>query len=149
MAFSFAQTQLMGNVTKDPELRYTPGGTAVLNFSMATNRGVKDETTQTGWKDIATYHNVKIFGKMAEWLAQSLHKGDQVFVVGRPENRSYEKDGQKRYISEVIAETIVPPKAPKVARTNAPAVRAEGEPIDPSTAQAAPTEQIDVDDIPF
>lgn len=147
MAFSYAQTQLMGNITKDPELKYTPGGTAVLNFTVATNRRVKDDQVQGGWKDVPSFHRVKAFGKTAEWLANTIKKGDQVFVAGRPEERSWQKqDGTTAYMHEVVAETIVPAKKPRVQQTQQ-TINNDEPPIDEPIGSNQET--VDLDDIPF
>jgi len=106
-AFSINQIYLVGNVSQEPELKHTKTGTAVLNFSMATNRSVQNEKKE--WDNIPTFHRVIVFGKIAEFLADRLHKGHLVTVQGRQENRSYEdKDGVKKYVSEVIANSIIP-----------------------------------------
>ena len=97
---------LLGRLGKDPELRYTPSGRAVASFSLATNRrwtgqdGQKNEST--------TWHNVVAWGKQAEVMKEYLHKGQDVYVEGRIDNRSYDKkDGSGRaYISEVVAESF-------------------------------------------
>lgn len=105
MAFSINQVFLVGNLSSDPELRYTPGGNAVCNFSMATNRSIKQNEE---WQDVPTFHKIVLWGKLGEWLAQNAHKGDKVTVTGRIDNRSYEdKDGTKKYISEIVADNII------------------------------------------
>jgi len=97
---------LIGNLGSDPELKYTPGGQAVANFSLATNErwtgkdGQKNERT--------TWHNIVAWGKQAELAKEYLRKGRQVYIEGRIDNRSYDKkDGSgKGYISEVVVQTI-------------------------------------------
>ena len=139
MAFSINQVVLVGNISKDPELKFTTNNNPVLNFNMATNRSQKDGE---GWKDVATFHRVVVWGKIAEYLGKVLVKGDQVTVTGRIDNRSYEQDGVKKYISEVVADNVIPPRKPKQD------VQAQ------STQTPTPTptkkgEDVDVDDIPF
>ena len=106
MAFSINMAFLTGNVTRDPELKYTPSGSAVCSLGVATNHSMKKGEE---WVDVPCFHNVIVWGKQGEFIANSVRKGVKVSVVGRIDNRQYEaKDGTKRYISEIIAETIVP-----------------------------------------
>ncbi|MCL4384023.1 single-stranded DNA-binding protein [Patescibacteria group bacterium] len=106
MAFSINVAFITGNVTRDPELKYTPSGTAVCSLGVATNYSMKKGDQ---WVDVPTFHNVVVWGKQAEFIANSVHKGVKVSVVGRIDNRQYEaKDGTKRYISEIVADTVVP-----------------------------------------
>ncbi|MCL4533369.1 MAG: single-stranded DNA-binding protein [Deltaproteobacteria bacterium] len=103
---SLNKVMLIGNLGKDPELRYTPDGLAILKFSIATSEYYNDKSGNKTEK--TTWHNVVVFGKIAQTLANYLNKGKQVFVEGRINNRSYDKqDGTKGYISEVIANNIV------------------------------------------
>jgi single-strand DNA-binding protein len=97
---------LIGNLGKDPELKYTPGGQAVANFSLATT---EKWTGQDGQKnEKTTWHNIVAWGKQAELVKEYLHKGRQVYIEGRIDNRSYDKkDGSgKGYISEVIVQNV-------------------------------------------
>jgi single-strand DNA-binding protein len=97
---------LIGNLGKDPELKYTPGGQAVANFSLATT---EKWTGQDGQKnEKTTWHNIVAWGKQAELVKEYLRKGRQVYIEGRIDNRSYDKkDGSgKGYISEVIVQNI-------------------------------------------
>lgn len=106
MAFSINKAYLVGNVTADPELKYTPKGTATLNLGVATNHSYKDGDE---WKEVPSFHRVQIWGKQAEFIAGALSKGDKVVVEGRIAYRSYDdKDGNKRYITEIIAENVIP-----------------------------------------
>lgn len=93
---------LLGHLGKDAETKFTPGGTSVSKFSLATNRRSKDQ--QTGeWKDVTDWHNIVMW--KTENVANYLLKGKQIYLEGRLESRSWEdKDGQKRYITEVICE---------------------------------------------
>ncbi len=103
---SLNKALLIGNLGKDPELRYTPDGMAILKFSLATSEYFK---TQSGEKTERTiWHNIVAFGKMGQTLANYLNKGKQVFVEGRINNRSYDdKEGNKKYITEIVATNIV------------------------------------------
>ncbi len=96
---------LIGNLGKDPDLRYTAGGRAVATFSLATS---DQWTGQDGEKKESTiWHNIVCWGKTAELAKEYLRKGRQVYIEGRIVNRSYDdKEGNKKYISEVVAQTI-------------------------------------------
>lgn len=95
---------LFGNLTRDPELRALPSGVNVCNFSVATNRTYKDRDGKK--QEQADFHNVVVFGRQADIVAQYLKKGRSVFVEGRMQTRSWEKDGQKQYRTEIIADRI-------------------------------------------
>jgi single-strand DNA-binding protein len=100
MARSLHKVQLIGNLTRDPELRYTPQGTAVINFSIATNRRWKDDSG--AWRDEADFHRIVAWDKLAEICSNLLKKGAKTYVEGRLQTRSWEtQDGQRRYITEV------------------------------------------------
>lgn len=95
---------LFGNLTRDPELRALPSGMNVASFSVATNRVYKD---RDGKKQEQTdFHNVVVFGRQADTINQYLKKGSSVFVEGRMQTRSWEKDGKKNYRTEVIADRV-------------------------------------------
>src|SRR3954466_9436053 len=95
---------LFGNLTRDPELRALPSGMNVSSFSVATNRVYKD---RDGKKQEQTdFHNVVVFGRQADTINQYLKKGSSVFVEGRMQTRSWEKDGKKNYRTEVIADRV-------------------------------------------
>ena len=93
---------IIGNLGKDPEMRYTSSGTAVTKFSVATNRNTKDDAGE--WKKETEWFNVVLFREQAERAAEWLRKGTKVFVEGRIQTHQYEKDGQTRYMTELIAE---------------------------------------------
>ena len=106
MGYFMNKAIIVGNLTDDPELKYTPGGHPVCKFGVATNRGVKKDDE---WDSVATFHKVVVWGKTAEWFAKSYGKGHKVMVEGRIDNRSYEdKEGNKRFISEIVAYEIIP-----------------------------------------
>ncbi|MCC6543920.1 MAG: single-stranded DNA-binding protein [Nitrospirae bacterium] len=100
----FNKVILLGNLTKDPEIRYTPNGTAVANFSLAVNRRFK----QGGdIKDEVCYIDIVVFGKQAESCSQYVNKGDSVLIDGRLQQRRWEtEDGQKRSRMEVVAQSV-------------------------------------------
>lgn len=98
------QATLVGNLTADPELRYTQGGQAVLNVRMATNTRFR---SQEEWQERVDYHNVVIWGKRGEGLAKILTKGSPVLVQGSIRTSSYEKDGTKFYKTEINATEVL------------------------------------------
>src|SRR5690349_2049311 len=106
MAKSLNRVQLIGNLTRDPELRYTPSGTAVCSFGLATNRSW---TTDNGEKKEDTeFHNVVAWNKLAELCSQYLTKGRKAYVEGRIATRSYTgKDGQQHTRTEVVIEEMI------------------------------------------
>jgi single-strand DNA-binding protein len=96
---------ISGRLTRDPELRYTPGGKAVCTVALAVNRRYKDASGQ--WQDDTTYINVVCWMKVAELVNRYLHKGSPVLVEGRLESRSWETEaGQKRSVIEIRADRI-------------------------------------------
>lgn len=100
---------LIGRLTKDPEMRYTPSGTAVTNFSIATNRWSSGQDGEK--KEFTDYHNIVVYniGKrnLAEIVAQYTRKGALVFIEGRIQTRSWEgQDGQKRRTTEIVANDV-------------------------------------------
>ena len=93
---------IVGNLGKDPELRYTPQGTAVASFSVATSEKYKDRDGNRQEK--TEWHNIIVWRQLAEICGKYLHKGKQVYLEGKIQNRSYEdRDGNKRYITEIVA----------------------------------------------
>lgn len=106
MARSLNKVQLIGNLTKDPELRYTPSGRAVCTFSMATNRSW---TTEAGEKrEEADFHRIVAWGKLGELCSQFLVKGRKVYVEGRLSTRSWQaQDGQQKSITEVVIDDMI------------------------------------------
>lgn len=100
----FNRAIIMGNLTRDPEIRYTQSNMAVGNFSVACNRSVKQPDGT--YQDAADFINVVVFGKSAEFVQKYFHKGSAALVEGRIQTRSYEKDGQKKYVTEVVADNV-------------------------------------------
>lgn len=96
---------LIGRLGQDPELKYTPSGTAVANFSLATSESWNDKSGQKQEK--TEWHRIVVWGKLAELCNQYLAKGRQAFVEGALQTRSWEgKDGNKRYTTEINARTV-------------------------------------------
>jgi single-strand DNA-binding protein len=100
---------LVGNLGADPEVQFLASGTAVGKFSLATSRAWKDKEDQ--WQEETEWHKVKVWGKKAEYLAEKLRKGATCYVEGRIHYDSYERDGEKKYFTEVIADVVRPIKA--------------------------------------
>lgn len=102
---SWNRVELIGNLTRDPELRFTPQGTAVCTFSIATNRTYMSEGEK---KEEADFHRCVAWNKLAELCSQLLKKGNRVFVSGRLQNRSWEgQDGQTRQVTEIVIEDMI------------------------------------------
>jgi single-strand DNA-binding protein len=99
---------LVGNVTRDPELRYTQGGAAKVAFGLAVNRRWQNRQTQE-WEEQVSFFNIVAWREMAENVAESVAKGSRVVVTGRLEQRSWEtENGEKRTVVEVTADDIGP-----------------------------------------
>lgn len=133
---------LMGNVVRDPDLRFTPNGAAVLSFSIATNRRYKKGEE---WAEEVSYHNVVVWNN-AESLSQRIKKGTRVYVEGRVQTRSWDdKDGKKNYKTEVNSERVI-----LISRfegdTNA---GGEGAPSNAPTQDSSDEQSIDPNDLPF
>lgn len=163
MARSLNRVQLIGNLTRDPELRYTPQGTAVCTIGLATNRGW---TTESGEKkEEAEYHRIVAWNKLAELCSQLLTKGRKIYVEGRLSTRSWTaQDGQQKSLTEIVIDDMIildskregassgvrdedysqdvpmEEEAPKPAKK-----AAKKEPV----AEEAPSDDINPDDIPF
>ena len=102
---SWNRVELIGNLTRDPELRYTPQGTAVVTFSIATNRTFISDGER---KEEADFHRIVAWSKLAELCSQLLKKGNRVFVSGRLQNRNWEgQDGQSRNVTEIVIEDMI------------------------------------------
>jgi len=96
---------LIGNLGKDPEVRFTAGGKAVARFSVATSEQWSDNEGQR--QERTEWHNIVVWGKQAESCGQYLQKGRQVYIEGRIQNRSYDdKEGNKKYITEINAQRV-------------------------------------------
>ena len=104
MARSFNQVILMGNLTRDPELRTTPNGQSVCSFSLALNRSYKGGDGE--WKEMTDFIDIVAWGPLGERVAQYLTKGRPALVSGRLQSRRWEQDGQKRSKVEVVANDV-------------------------------------------
>lgn len=104
MARSFNQVTLMGNLTRDPELRTTPNGSNVCSFSLALNRSYKNG--EGAWVEATDFIDIVAWGPLGERVAQYLTKGRPALVSGRLQSRSWEQDGAKRSKVEVVAQDV-------------------------------------------
>lgn len=99
---------ITGNCTRDPELRFTPSGTAVANFGVAVNRRWQNRQTQE-WEEAVSFFDVTVWQQLAENVAESIQKGSRVIVTGRLDQRSWEtQDGDKRSKVEIVADDVAP-----------------------------------------
>ena len=120
MAKSVNKVILIGNLGKDPELKHTSGGTAVANFTLATNERFKDK--DGNWQDKTEWHNITCWARLAEIASEYLKKGRSVYVEGRLQTRSWEdKQRTKRYTTEIVASDLVLLGAAEAATRVAPA----------------------------
>jgi single-strand DNA-binding protein len=136
---------LVGNLGKDPELRYTPSGTAVCTFSLATTDRFKNK--QGEQQERTEWHNIVVWAGLAEICGKYLTKGKQVYIEGRIQNRSYDdRDGNKRYITEIVANEMqmLSRAGDQGGGGNRPASQAS----EPASRSEEPTFNPD-DDIPF
>lgn len=140
---------LFGNLTRDPELKALPSGMNVVNFSIATNRVYRDREGKK--QEQAEFHNVVVFGRQADTVAQYMKKGRSVLVEGRLQTRSWEgKDGEKKYRTEIVADRVQ--FGPGGQGGGGSAAKRGDEPeAEPAGASGIeyPKEDINPDDIPF
>jgi single-strand DNA-binding protein len=159
MARSLNQVTLMGNLTRDPELRQTPTGQNVTGFSLALNRSYKAQNGD--WQEATDYIDIVAWGPLAERVSQYLSKGRRCLVQGRLQSRSWEQDGAKRSKVEVLANDVTfldsRGSEGEPGEAAAPAAHA-GPAATKSTASKQPDdvviedigdEPINLDDIPF
>lgn len=153
---SLNKVTLIGNLTRDPEMRYTNSGTPVVTFGMATNKSWKDEEGET--KELAEFHNLVAWNKMAEICQQLLAKGMKVYIEGSLNTRSWEaEDGSTRYKTEIRVEDMIlldskgkqgagmdSEEAPKEEKTEKKAKKEEAE-VEPQEEDQDPLEE----DLPF
>lgn len=142
------KAMVFGNLTRDPELRALPSGAQVCSFSIATNRTYK-KADGTKAEEVE-YHNIVVFGRQAETCGQYLKKGSSAYVEGRIRTRSWDKDGQKQYRTEINADTVQ--FGPRSSGTGGGAPRSSAEAPQTAPKEDAidyPSEDINPDDIPF
>lgn len=145
------KVMVFGNLTRDPELRATPGGQQVCSFGLATNRTFKKADGSRG--EQVEFHNIVVWGRQAETCAQYLKKGSSAYVEGRLQTRSWEGDKGKQYKTEIIAERVqFGPRGSGAAGAGAPAAARNADEAPqqaPKDAIDYPEEDINPDDIPF
>jgi single-strand DNA-binding protein len=165
--FSLNRAQLVGNLTRDPEMRYTPNGQGVTSFSVATNRRWKDKDGNN--QDSTEFHNIVAWGKLAEISNQYLKKGNKVYIEGRLQTRSWEgQDGSKKNRTEIVCENIIflTPKGTDTSSDSVPSdtqdIKIEDAPEDKPAKKEEKTspsakatedkedlDEINLDEIPF
>ena len=141
------KAMIFGNLTRDPEMKALPSGLQVCSFSLATNRVYNDRDGQK--QESTDYHNIVVFGKQAENCSKYLYKGSSTYVEGRLQTRSWEKDGQKQYRTEIVADRVqFGPKnsAPNNSTENS---SSSGQSSEQPAPPDYPEEEINPDDIPF
>jgi single-strand DNA-binding protein len=155
---SLNKCMIIGNLGRDPEMRYTPGGQAVTQFSVATNRNFRDQ--QGEWQSETEWFRVVVWGDRGERAAEYLRKGHKVYVEGRIQTRQWEdQSGNKRYTTELIADRVN--SLERRDREDGPAGPGEepggstggsgsdAESSGPSEAPAKTSSAQDFDDLPF
>jgi len=140
---------IIGNLTRDPELKSLPSGVQVAQFSLATNRVWKDKNGEK--QESADFHNVVVFGRQAETTAQYLKKGSSCLVEGRIQTRSWEgQDGQKKYRTEIVADRVQ--FGPRREGSGSSSPSKDNDSQDTGSDNDGidyPEEEINPDDIPF
>ena len=144
---SLNKAMIIGNLGRDPEMRYTPNGQAVTQFTVAVNRNYRDPNGE--WKEETEWFRVVAWAQLAERTAEHLRKGNKVYVEGRLQTRSWEdKDGQKRYTTELVASTVTALDS----RSREDGAPEPGAPRPDRGAPAAPGDDFgssDLDELPF
>ena len=141
---------ICGRLTKAPEIRTTQTGQSTASFSVATSRAWKDKQGQKQEK--ASFHNIVMWGRLAEIAGQYLTKGQEIFIEGRIETRSWDdKSGNKHYITEIIAENMQMGAKPKGQEQARPT---QSHPAPQATAEEIPTinhndDEVRIEDVPF
>jgi len=158
MAMSLNRAQLIGNLTRDPEMKQIPGGQVVTSFSIATNFTWNDQAGQKQEK--VEFHNIVAWRKLAEICGQYLKKGSKVFIEGRIQTRNWEaEDGSKKYRTEIIADSMIMldgKKGDMMGQAEHGGINKEAAPAPvsdmgaPATSSKGAQEgEISVDDLPF
>ncbi|MFH1711975.1 MAG: single-stranded DNA-binding protein [Patescibacteria group bacterium] len=147
MAASLNRAMIIGNLTRDPELKQTTGGQQVCSFGVATNRTWKN--AQGEKQEQAEYHNIVAWGKLAEICGQYLTKGKKVYIDGRLQTRDWEgQDGVKRYRTEIVAENMVMLDRAGGTSGGSSFGGASSTPP-PDEPSFSPDDEIKIEDIPF
>jgi single-strand DNA-binding protein len=141
---------VIGNLTRDPELKSLPSGIQVCSFSLATNRVWKDKNGAK--QESVDYHNIVVFGRQAETAGQYLRKGASALVEGRMQTRSWDAaDGTKKYRTEIVADRVQFGPRASGSASSAPASKKDTPAVDapPIDTIDYPEETINPEDIPF
>jgi len=155
--FCLNRATIIGNATRDPEMRYTPNGQAVTSLGVATNRRWTDKNTGEAQEQVE-FHDVVAWGKLAEILSQFVKKGQPVYIEGRLQTRSWEgQDGVKRQRTEIIANNIIAlgsrgsgaPKETVESPVDEIAAGSDKKPKKADEVEKEKEEEIDIDEIPF
>lgn len=162
MAMSLNKCQLIGNLTRDPELKQLPGGQTVASFGLATNSSWKDASGER--KEKTEFHNLVVWGKLAEICGQYLKKGSKAYFEGRIQTRDWEaEDGTKRYRTEIVVENMImlDKKGAEIEggsyERSAGGIKEEGNygsqdeaaPAGATASSGAKADEVSVDDLPF
>jgi single-strand DNA-binding protein len=157
MARSLNRVQLIGNLTRDPELRYTPTGAGVCTFSLATNRSWTDDKGEK--HEEADFHRIVAWSKLAELCNQYLSKGRKVYVEGRLSTRNWTaQDGSQKSTTEVVIDDMIlldnkgaqqETKETTGTKEKKDASASSAQDTDKEEVQEAPTDEVMPDDIPF
>lgn len=151
------RADVIGNITNDLQVKYTGNGSAVVSFGVATNRRYKSPEGEE-WKEETTFHNIVVWGKQAESLAERAHKGTRVFVSGRLQTRSWDDGaGKTNYKTEIVANQVILldryERGPGAGSHNNTGVNITETPIKqdkPKTKKSSTADNvIDPDDLPF
>jgi len=148
------KAMIIGNLTRDPELKSLPSGMKVCTFSVATNRVWKDQSGNK--QEFTDFHNIVVFGRQAENVAQYMKKGSNVMIEGRIQTRSWDgNDGVKKYRTEIVADRVqFGARSNSSGATQAPSTN-NGDDQSPKEEDSNldtieyPDEEINVEDIPF
>lgn len=139
---------VLGNVGNDPEIRYMPNGNAVASFSIATSEQWKDKNT--GEKKEATeWHNITIFGKLAEIVEKYVKKGSKLYIEGKLKTDKYEKDGVTKYSTKIIANELQMLDSRSETGNSQPTQSGQGQGHRPSAPAPASLDDFDDQEIPF
>lgn len=149
MARSLNKVMLIGNLGADPEIKYTPNGTAVANLRLATSENRKNRDGE--WEERTEWHRVVLYGRQAEIAKDYLRKGSKVYVEGRIETRSWEdQEGQKHFMTEIVGWNFftLDAKGPNANPPESEPSRQSGASPEKSQAPATDFPETD-DDLPF
>jgi len=148
---ALCKLMIIGNLGRDPEMRYTPSGQAVTQFTVATNRNYRDQ--QGEWQKETEWFRIVVWGQQAERVAENLRKGNKVYIEGRIQTRQWEdQSGQKRYTTELIANQVTSLERRERDEGDAPMPEDGRSPAvaQPAAARPSPASSgEDYDDLPF